>query len=116
MGGFVGYTIDKKTTPILLAFGTLLYGAYLLIFPLVYALLLQSLVQYCITVAEFRQRIRDFGVTLNIPQLSDQYARVMKPRQWHFRAIFVVSCVVYVLLVVSSFYLYKYFKSLPAGA
>jgi hypothetical protein len=114
IGGFVAYVIDMKTTPKLLSFGTLLYGAYLFVFPLSCALLLQNLVQYRITVREFRQRIHEFGVTLNIPHLSDQYVGMMKSRQRHFWAIFAVSCVVYVLLVGACLYLYKYFKSLPA--
>lgn len=52
---------------------------------------------------------------MNILQLSDQYTRMMKPRQRHFWATCAVSCIAYVLLVAASLYLYKYLKSLPAS-
>lgn len=115
VGAFISYVIDKKATPRLLAFGTLLYGGYLLFFPLLYSLLLQNLVQYVITVREFRKRIREFADILNVSQLSTRYEPMIRSRRWHFWAIFSISCLVYVLLVCASFFLYRYFKSLPTS-
>jgi len=113
VGGYIGYVIDKKTTPQLLAFGAVLYGGYLLFFPLLYSLLLQNLVQYVITVREFRERIREFGASLNLPQLSSRYEPMIKSRRKHFWFIFGISCLVYAALVAGTFCLYAYFKPAP---
>jgi hypothetical protein len=113
VGGFIGYVINQKATPKLLAFGAILYGGYLLCFPLVYSLLLQNLVQYVITVREFRERIREFGASLNLPQLSSRYEPTIRSRRNHFWALFVISCLVYVVLVAGFFCLYTYFKLVP---
>jgi len=113
IGAFISYVIDKKATPKLLALGTLLYGGYTLFFPLLYSLLLQNLVQYVITVREFRKRIREFADVLNLSKLSTRYEPMIRSRRWHFWAIFGVSSLVYASLIVASFFFYRYFKSIP---
>jgi hypothetical protein len=113
VGAFISFVIDKKATPKLLAFGSLLYGTYLLCFPLFYSLLLQNFVQYVITVREFRKRIHQFAASLNLPDLSKQYEPMIKSRRLHFWTILGISCVVYLLLITGSFFLYKYFQSMP---
>jgi hypothetical protein len=115
VGAFISFIIDKKATPRLLAVGTLLYGGYVLFFPLFYSLLLQNLVQYVITVREFRKRIREFAAALNLPGLSSQYEPMIRSRRWHFWAIFGISCLIYVLLILASYILYGHFKSMPTS-
>jgi len=115
VGAFISFVIDKKATPKLLAIGSLLYGGYLLLFPLLYSLFLQNLVQYVITVREFRKRIREFAATLNLPGLSSQYEPMIRSRRWHFWAVFGISCLIYILLIVASCLLYRHFNLIPTS-
>ncbi len=114
VGAFISYVIDKKATPKLLAVGTILYGGYVLFFPLLYSLLLQNLVQYVITVREFRERIQQFAVSLTWPELTNRYEPMIRSRRLHFWAIFCISCFVYIVLIAGSFFSYRYFRLLPS--
>jgi hypothetical protein len=98
VGGFVAYALNKEASPKLLSIGLKIYGGYVVLFPLLYFLLFHSLTHYAITIHDFNKRMRDFGLVLQLPELSKKFSGVIKPRKVHFWATLIFSFVIYAAL------------------
>ena len=105
VGGFVAYALDKKSSPTFLAIGLQVYGVYILGFPLLYSLVLHGLVDYRITMAEFRRRTAELESKLHIAGLTRKTGMELRSRSAHFWFVTVSSAIVYAAIGVGCFYL-----------
>jgi hypothetical protein len=95
VGGFVTYALNPKVTPKVLSTGLLLYGAYIVAFPLVYFLIFHNLLHYVITVRDFDKRVEEFELALHLPGLSKKLTDNVRWRKAHFWFLFVISCLAF---------------------
>ena len=104
VGGFIAYALDKKSSPRLLSLGLQVYGAYILLFPFVYSLIFQGLVDYLITRREFRRRTSEMELSLHIIGLGKRSQAAITARTRHFWFVLITSAIIYIAIGLSCFW------------
>ena len=114
LGAFVAYAFDSsnKIRPDVFKVGLFVYGAYIIVFPLGYSLLLNNLTDYIILKQEFDRRLATFRDIVRVPALFAKANLVVASRSRHFWAVFILSVVVYIALAATCF---LFWHSLPSN-
>lgn len=105
LGAVVAYVFDNahKLPRGAFKLGLVVYGAYIIVFPLCYSLLLNSLVDYTIMNNEFARRLQAFQDVLRLPTFFATAGAVVKTRSRHFWTVFTISGIVYLALALTCF-------------
>jgi hypothetical protein len=110
VGGFVAYALNPRASSKLLSIGLFIYGAYILLFPLLYSLIFHNLFDYLITTRDFSKRIGEFEQVLQLPGFSKRLADRVKYRKVHFWFMVVASGMTFLLI---GLLCYHYALNLP---
>jgi hypothetical protein len=113
VAGLVAYAVNPKVPPKVFSVGLILYGAYIVAFPLISFLLFHNLFSYLITIREFRARLMEFQVALQLPNLPQQLTHRMRWRTRHFWFMFTVSCLAFIGVAFTCYRLSRYIAAAP---